>query len=148
MKPAHTAAAALLGVAVLGLAAPAASAHVEPDPMVAGQRVRISDGSRCAPATGARVASPLFGSVVLRPGHRGMAADVQVAEGTAPGRYPVTVECGPGRERFTETVTVRDGRVEGVDAGQAVGGLALFALAGGAAYWLRRTANGRSPGAG
>ncbi|MGX1976817.1 hypothetical protein [Streptomyces kronopolitis] len=143
MTPAHTAAAALLGATVLGLAAPAAWARVEPDPMVAGQRVHVSDGSRCAAAAAARASSPLFGSVVLRPGRRGMAAEAEVAAGAAPGRYPVTVECGPGGTRFTETVTVRDGRVDGVDAGQAVGGLALFALAGGAAYWLRRTANRR-----
>lgn len=143
MTPAHAAAAALLGATVLGLAAPAAWARVDPDPMVAGQRVHVSDGSRCAAAAAARASSPLFGAVELRPGRRGMAAEAEVAAGAAPGRYPVTVECGPGGARFTETVTVRDGRVDGVDAGQAAGGLALFALAGGAAYWLRRTANRR-----
>lgn len=146
MKPAPSAAVALLGltVAVLGLAAPTAVAQVDPDPMVAGQRVSISDGRRCAQDRGARVSSRLFGTVVLRPGERGMGAQARVAEGAAPGRYPVTLHCASGGASFTETVTVRDGRVEGLNAAQAAGGLALLALAAGAAYWLRRTVGGRS----
>ncbi|MFE1171297.1 hypothetical protein [Streptomyces sp. NPDC058773] len=144
MNPAHPAAVALIGATALGLAAPPAAARVDPDPMVAGQRVSISDGSRCAPARGVRASSRLFGSVELRPGERGMAAQVRVAEGTAPGRYPVTIHCAPGGASFTETVSVRDGRIEGVNAAQAAGGLALLALAAGAAFWLRRTVGGRS----
>lgn len=145
MKPPHPAATALISAAVLGTAAPVASAQVVPDPMAAGQRVRISDGRQCASAHSARAASTLFGSVVLRPGARGMAADAKVAERAAPGRYQVTIECAPGGERFTESVTVRGGRVEGVNVTQAAGGLALLVLAGGAAYLLRRRgAAGRS----
>ncbi|MFE1772041.1 hypothetical protein, partial [Streptomyces sp. NPDC059008] len=144
VKPAHVAAAALIGAATLGIAAPVASAQVEPDPMVAGQRVSISDGRHCATASGARVASALFGSVVLRPGERGMAADATVAEQARPGRYQVTIECAPGGARFTETVTVQDSRVEGVNVTQAAGGLVLFVLAGSAAYLLRRRAGGRA----
>ncbi|MEU8786786.1 hypothetical protein [Streptomyces sp. NPDC048637] len=144
VKPARPAAVALLTATALGLAAPTAAARVEPDPMVAGQRVSISDGRQCVPARGALVSSRLFGSVVLRPGERGMAAQARVAEGAAPGRYPVTIHCAAGGESFTETVTVRDGRVDGVNAAQAAGGLALLALAAGAAFWLRRTVGGRS----
>ncbi|MCW7989353.1 hypothetical protein XF35_29965 [Streptomyces platensis subsp. clarensis] len=144
VKPAHPAAVALLAASALGLAAPTASARVEPDPMVAGQRVSISDGRQCAPARSAHASSRLFGSVLLRPGESGMAARARVAEGAAPGRYPVTIHCAPGGESFTETVTVRDGRVEGVNAAQAAGGLVLLALAAGAAFWLRRTVGGRS----
>ncbi|WP_190140909.1 hypothetical protein OG528_06995 [Streptomyces platensis] len=144
VKPADSAAVALLGLTVLGLAAPTAAAQVEPDPMVAGQRVRISDGRRCAQDGAARVSSRLFGPVVLRPGEGGMAAQARVAEGAAPGRYPVTIHCASGGASFTETVTVRDARVEGLNAAQAAGGLALLALAAGAAFWLRRTVGGRS----
>ncbi|MFG2095125.1 hypothetical protein [Streptomyces sp. NPDC048612] len=144
VKPAHPVAVTLLCAAALGLAAPSAEARVDPDPVVAGQRVRISDGSRCDPARGVRASSRLFGTVALRAGERGMAARTRVAEGTAPGRYPVTIHCAAGGASFTETVTVRDGRVEGVNATQAAGGLALLALATGAAFWLRRTVGGRS----
>ncbi|MCX4638134.1 hypothetical protein QT196_08320 [Streptomyces sp. P9-2B-2] len=144
VKPAPSAAVALLGLTVLGLAAPTAAARVDPDPMVAGQRVRISDGGRCAQDGAARVSSRLFGPVVLRPGEGGMGAQARVAEGAAPGRYPVTIHCASGGASFTETVTVRDARVEGLNAAQAAGGLALLALAAGAAFWLRRTVGGRS----
>ncbi|MGA5562177.1 hypothetical protein ACPCUV_13490 [Streptomyces platensis] len=144
VKPAHSAAVTLLGLTVLGLAAPPAAARVDPDPVVAGQRVSISDGGQCAHSGAARVSSRLFGPVVLRPGESGMGAQARVAEGAAPGRYPVTIHCASGGASFTETVTVRDGRVEGLNAAQAAGGLALLALAAGAAFWLRRTVGGRS----
>ncbi|MFJ9417561.1 hypothetical protein ACIRPT_25780 [Streptomyces sp. NPDC101227] len=144
MNPVRTAAVALAGAAVLGLAAPAAAALVEPDPMAAGQRVSVSDGRRCAVDRGATAASPLFGSVVLEPAARGLAADTRVAPGATPGHYRVTVDCGSGGGKFTETVTVRHGRADGVNASQAAGGLALLALAGGAAYLLRRNANART----
>ncbi|MFI9049066.1 hypothetical protein [Streptomyces sp. NPDC053427] len=181
MNPVRTAAVALAGAAVLGLAAPssalgsspelsappalsarlergdpqeqggtpraggpAPAALVEPDPMAAGQRVNVSDGRRCAADRGATAASPLFGSVVLEPATRGMAADTTVARSATPGRYQVTIDCGTGSAKYTGTVTVRDGRSEGVNASQAAGGLALLALAGGAAYLLRRNANARS----
>ncbi|MGW8401310.1 hypothetical protein ACWGLP_32280 [Streptomyces lydicus] len=138
MRFAHPAVVALLGAAALGAAAPAGPARVEPDPVVAGQRVHLGDGGRCAAAGGARAVSTLFGPVALRPGPHGMAADVRVPEGAAPGRHTVTIRCAPGGETFTETLTVRRGRVEGVDVPQAAGGLALLVLAGGAAYLLRR----------
>ncbi|MCF3146733.1 hypothetical protein [Streptomyces platensis] len=145
VKPARSAAVALLALTALGLAAPTAAARVDPDPMVAGQRVSISDGRRCAQDGAARVSSRLFGPVVLRPGEGGgMGARARVAQGAAPGRYPVTIHCASGGASFTETVTVRDGRVEGLNAVQAAGGLALLALAAGAAFWLRRTVGGRS----
>lgn len=142
----RVAAVAVTGAAVVGLAAPAASARVEPDPMAAGQRVNVSDGRRCATDRGATAASTLFGSVVLEPAAtRGMAADTTVARSATPGHYRVTIDCGgSGGERFTETVTVRDGRAEGVNASQAAGGLVLLALAAGAAHLLRRTANPRT----
>ncbi|MFH9225735.1 hypothetical protein [Streptomyces lydicus] len=137
MKLGHPAVVALLGAAALGAAAPAAPARVEPDPVVAGQRVHLGDGGRCG-AGGARAVSALFGPVALRPGAHGLAADVRVPERAAPGRHTVTIRCAPGGETFTETLTVRRGRVEGVDVPQAAGGLALLVLAGGAAYLLRR----------
>ncbi|MEU5211305.1 hypothetical protein [Streptomyces sp. NPDC020742] len=138
MKSARSAAVALLSAAALGVAAPAARARVDPDPVAAGQRVSISDGRQCASSWGARAASPLFGAVVLRPGAHGMAADARVAVRAEPGRYPVTIECAPGGATFTETVTVRGGEIEGIGMAQAAGGLALLVLAGGAGYLLRR----------
>ncbi|UQA96401.1 hypothetical protein [Streptomyces halobius] len=143
MNAARISAVALTGAAALGLAAPVASAQVAPNPVTAGQRVNISDDRQCDTARGAKAASTLFGAVALRPGTRGMAADATVAEGATPGRYKVTIECGPGGARFTETVTVRSGSVHGVNSTQAAGGLALLVLAGGAAYLLRRTVSPR-----
>ncbi|TJZ43579.1 hypothetical protein FCH28_32845 [Streptomyces piniterrae] len=144
MNAARITAAALLSTAVLGLAAPAASARVAPNPVTAGQEVNVSDGRHCAAAQGARAASTLFGgAVALRPDTRGMAAEATVDEGVTPGRYKVVIECGPGGARYTETVTVRGGSVDGVNTTQAAGGLALLVLAGGAAYLLRRTVSAR-----
>jgi hypothetical protein len=145
VNPARISAVALLTTATLGLAAPLAWARVDPDPMSAGQRVSISDGKRCGGGTtGAAARSVLFGTVALRPDGDAMTARAKVAAGATPGRYRVTVECGPGGRQFTERVTVRGGRNGGVSANQAAGGLALLVLAGGAAYLLRRSVNGRS----
>ncbi|MYT29847.1 hypothetical protein [Streptomyces sp. MspMP-M5] len=138
MQPARPAAAVLLGLLALGAAAPAARAGAAPDPVVAGERVSISDGGRCGPAREATAASELFGAVALRPGARGMAAEVRVGEEAAPGRYRVTIECGRGGARHVDTVTVTEGRAEGVGVAQVVGGLALLAVAGGAYRLCRR----------
>ncbi|MEV0369752.1 hypothetical protein AB0I10_07990 [Streptomyces sp. NPDC050636] len=143
MNAVRISAVALIGAATLAFAAPVASAQVAPNPVTAGQRVNISDGRHCDAARGASAASALFGPVVLKRGTRGMVADATVAEGTTPGRYKVTIECGPGGARFTETVTVRGAGVHGVNTTQAAGGLALLVLAGGAAYLLRRTVSTR-----
>ncbi|MFE3651145.1 hypothetical protein [Streptomyces sp. CB02959] len=138
MNPARPTAAVLLGLLAVTAAAPAARAAAAPDPVVAGERVSISDGGWCGPVQEATAASELFGAVALRPGEEGMTAEVRVDERTEPGPYRVTIECGPGGARHVETVTVTDGRPENVGVAQAVGGLALLAVAGGAAYWLRR----------
>ncbi|QHC22043.1 hypothetical protein [Streptomyces sp. GS7] len=139
MKPARLSAAVLISAVALGAAAPGAAARVAPNPVTAGERVTISDGRRCGTDHDVRAVSPLFGTVPLRPGAHGMAADVRVPGRAAPGRYRITVECAPGGPRHTETVMVSGGWAEGVDATQAAGGLALLALAGGAAYLLRRS---------
>ncbi|MCK7623086.1 hypothetical protein MUU72_08235 [Streptomyces sp. RS10V-4] len=138
MKPARPAAAALLGLLALTAAAPPARAGTVPGPVVAGERVSITDGGRCGSVPAATARSDLFGSVPLRPGARGLAADVPVAEETEPGRYRITIDCGPSGPHHVLTVTVTEGRPEGVGAAQAAGGLVLLALAGVAAYRLRR----------
>ncbi|MER6049613.1 hypothetical protein ABT168_19535 [Streptomyces sp. NPDC001793] len=138
MPNARPVAAVLLGLLALGAAAPAARAGALPDPVVAGERVSISDGGRCGPAREATAASELFGAVALRPVARGMAAEIRVGEKAEPGRYRVTIECGRGGARHVDTVTVTEGRAEGVGVAQAVGGLALLAVAGGAYRLCRR----------
>ncbi|WP_189303627.1 hypothetical protein [Streptomyces albospinus] len=143
MKPARLSAAVLISAVALGAAAPGAAARVEPNPVAAGERFTISDARRCGAGHDVRAVSPLFGSVALRPGARGMAAEVRVPGQAAPGRYRVTVECGPNGPRHAETVMVSGGWADGVNATQAAGGLALLALAGGAAYLLRRSGGGR-----
>ncbi|MDC7339854.1 hypothetical protein PQR15_29550 [Streptomyces lydicus] len=134
MKLAHRAVVALLGAAALGAAAPAAPARVEPDPVVAGQRVHLGDGGRCGAAGGARAVSTLFGPVALRPGAHGMAADVRVPERAAPGRHTVTIRCAAGGETFTETLTVRRGRVEGSTSRRRPAGWRCWCWP-----WARRT---------
>ncbi|WEB43505.1 hypothetical protein MOV08_32340 [Streptomyces yunnanensis] len=138
MNPARPTAAVLLGLLAVTLAAPAARATAEPDPVVAGERVSINDGGWCGPIRQATAASELFGAVALRPGARGMAAEVRVGQEVAPGRYQVTIECGRGGARHVDSVTVTEGRADSVGAAQVIGGLALLAVAGGAAYRLRR----------
>ncbi|MFJ5680975.1 hypothetical protein [Streptomyces sp. NPDC093097] len=140
MHAARPTAAALLTLLLLTATAPAARAAAEPDPVVAGERVSISDDGRCGVAGGATAASELFGAVPLRPGVQGMAAEVGVDEETEPGRYQVTIECGRGGARHVQTVTVTEGRAEGVGLVQAAAGVALLGVAGGAAYLLRRGA--------
>ncbi|MGG2463400.1 hypothetical protein ACO0M4_26935 [Streptomyces sp. RGM 3693] len=145
MNPARPTAAVLLGLLMVSAAAPAARAAAEPVPVVAGERVSISDGGWCGPVQEATAASELFGAVALRPAVEGMAAEVRVGEDAEPGRYRVTIECGRGGARRVEIFMVTDGRSAGVGVAQAVGGLALLAVAGGAAYRLRRA--GRERGA-
>ncbi|MCB5910079.1 hypothetical protein [Streptomyces pinistramenti] len=139
MRSAHISAAVLSAVAVVTLAAPAASARVVPDPMAAGERVTVSDDGRCVGEGAARARSTLFGTVPLRPSARGSSGAATVARGATAGRYSVTVECGAGGPRHTETVTVRGVRAAGMSVTHAAGGLALLVLVGGAAFLLRRT---------
>ncbi|MFG2225727.1 hypothetical protein [Streptomyces sp. NPDC048644] len=139
MRPAHISAAVLSAVAALTLCAPAASARVVPDPMAAGERVTVGDDGRCTGEGTARARSTLFGTVPLRPSDRGRTGAATVARGATVGRYTVTVDCGAGGPRYTETVTVRGVRTAGMSVTQAAGGLALLVLVGGAAHALRRT---------
>ncbi|KUL49100.1 hypothetical protein ADL22_08715 [Streptomyces sp. NRRL F-4489] len=134
--PAVAAPAAAVGAAP-AVAAPAARGGASPDPVVPGERVSITDGGRCGAVPGATAVSELFGTVALRPGARGMAAEVPLGEAVEPGRYRVTIECGRGGTRHQDVVTVAEGRAEGVGMAQAAGGAALLALAA-LAYLLRR----------
>ncbi|MET9296273.1 hypothetical protein [Streptomyces sp. NPDC003077] len=154
MNVARLSATALLAAATVGLAAPAASASAEPNPIVPGHPVSISDDRRCAPSQGAAARSDLFGEVSLRPGAGRMAAEVPISSSASDGTYQVTIECGPGGTTYTDVVVVQGGAAtRGVNDGsrtglggsvgevstsQAAGGVVLLAVAAGTAYIIRR----------
>ncbi|UNO39124.1 hypothetical protein [Streptomyces sp. MST-110588] len=156
MKAVRTSAVALIAVATLGLAAPVVSASTHPNPVIPGRSVSISDDKRCGAGHQAKATSDLFGDVPLAPGGDHMGAEARIGTSAATGTYRVTIECGPGGDRFTETLAVRGadpsadartglgGGVGEVSVAQAAGGVALLILAGGASYLMHRHA-GRRP---
>lgn len=149
----RTAAATLTAAVVLGVATPAASASVSPDPVTPGQRLTFSDDRRCDRAMGARAFSPLFGVLAMSADDTYMTGGLRVPGTARPGSYPLTIACGAGGARSASTVTVAGpphaapaggvraglgGRTGQADALRVCGGAALLALTGHGALLRRR----------
>jgi hypothetical protein len=146
----RTAAATLAGAALLGIATPAVSASVSPDPVAPGQRLVLDDDHRCDRSMGAVASSPLFGVLRMSAEETRMIGGLRVPGGARPGDYPLTIACGAGGATATGTVTVaaaphavpagavRAGLGGPADARTACGA-ALLVLGGhGALLWWRR----------
>ena len=106
MHTGRIAAATFTAALALSVGAPAAMASVDPDPIMPGQAITISDDRNCDRANGAKASSALFGDVIMSAGANHMFATVKVPSGTRSGSYIVTVECGVGGKTYNFTVHV------------------------------------------
>ncbi|MEV2252755.1 hypothetical protein AB0I94_19630 [Streptomyces sp. NPDC050147] len=160
MRTTRALAVAVTAGAVVGLAAPTASAWADPSNIVAmpsviprgGQLTVTVDGSACA-AHGSKVTSNAFPDTPLKSMNGGTAsANPRVYQHANPGAHSITVHCGTSRHKTLtkpDAFTVIHGGVRGGLGGSnssgatatdmAIGGaLVTVALVGGGVFWMRR----------
>lgn len=161
MRTTRALAVAVTAGAVVGLAAPTASAWADPSNIVAmpsviprgGQLTVTVDGTACS-AKGSKVTSNAFPDTPLHSMNGGTAsANPRVYHHASPGAHSITVHCGSGgaRKMLTkpDAFTVIHGGVRGGLGGSnssgatgtdmAIGGaLVTVALVGGGVFWMRR----------
>ncbi|MER5970195.1 hypothetical protein ABT112_10750 [Streptomyces sp. NPDC002055] len=152
MRPARVFATTVAATALVGLAAPAAMASVDPHRARPGQTVRITDDKKCDSRRGATAYSAAFGTTRLQPSGRQLAGTARVLR-DAKGKNKVILRCGDGR-KFFDWLTVgptggsragEGGTGQGLGNPEFVGGAALVALAaGGSAIVIRRRVKGQS----
>ncbi|MGP4003814.1 hypothetical protein [Streptomyces sp. 8N706] len=152
MRPARVFATAVAATALVGLAAPAATATINPHWERPGQTVRITDDKKCDPRKGASAYSAAFGTVRLRASGDQLAGEAKVHR-DAKGRNKVLLRCGDGR-KFFDWLSVgptggsragEGGSIGGFGNREFVGGAALVALAaGGGAVAVRRRVKGQA----
>jgi hypothetical protein len=168
MHTCRTAVVALAATAALALGAPVATASSDPDPVLPGQPLTVSDDRNCDMANGARASSALFGDAIMSAGANHMFATAKVPSGTRPGTYAVTVECGVGGKTYSFAAHVSGmpvsagapaasaspapargagsgfgGSIDGTDAAGVVIGAALLVVAGGVGAAVKRRRAGR-----
>ncbi|MEU1037997.1 hypothetical protein ACFYP4_11340 [Streptomyces sp. NPDC005551] len=159
MRTTRALAVSAAAVAVVGLAAPAATAWDSPSNIVAmpsviargGQLTITVDGSSCQ-MPGSTVSSRVFPATPLRHvSGRTSSATVTVDRRAQPGSYDITARCGEGRTltrpaAFTVIGGTRGGLGGSSSAGatptdMAIGGaLVAAAVVGGGVFWMRRRA--------
>lgn len=157
MRTTRALAVAVTAGAVVGLAAPTASAWADPSNIVAmpsviprgGQLTVTVDGSACA-THGSKVTSNAFPDTPLKSMNGGTAsANPRVYHHASPGAHSITVHCGSKSLTKPDAFTVIHGGVRGGLGGSsnagatgtdmAIGGaLVAVALVGGGVFWMRR----------
>lgn len=157
MRTTRALAVAVTAGAVVGLAAPTASAWADPSNIVAmpsviprgGQLTVTVDGKACQ-APGSKVTSNAFPDTPLKHMGGGTAsANPMVNHHASPGAHSITVHCGGKTLTKPDAFTVIHGGVRGGLGGSssegatstdmAIGGaLVAVALVGGGVFWMRR----------
>jgi hypothetical protein len=158
MRTTRALAVAVTAGAVVGLAAPAASAWADPTNIVAmpsviprgGHLTVTVDGSACQ-ASGSKVTSDAFPDTHLMPmpGGSSASANPVVNRHARPGAHDITVHCGGKTLTKPSAFTVIHGGVRGGLGGSnssgatstdmAIGGgLVAAAVIGGGVFWMRR----------
>lgn len=158
MRTTRALAVAVTAGAVVGIAAPTASAWADPSNIVAmpsviprgGQLTVTVDGSACA-AHGSKITSNAFPDTPLKSMNGGTAsANPMVYHHASPGAHSITVHCGTSKALTKPNAfTVIHGGVRGGLGGSssagatatdmAIGGaLVTVALVGGGVFWMRR----------
>lgn len=157
MRTTRALAVAVTAGAVVGLAAPTASAWADPSNIVAmpsviprgGQLTVTVDGSACH-TPGSKVTSDAFPDTNLRTMGGGTAsANPMIHHHATPGAHSITVHCGGKTLTKPDAFTVIHGGVRGGLGGSnssgatgtdmAIGGaLVTVALVGGGVFWMRR----------
>ncbi|MET7598214.1 hypothetical protein ACWERY_07715 [Streptomyces sp. NPDC004082] len=162
MRTTRALAVSAVAAAVVGLAAPAATAWESPSNIVAmpsviargGQLTVTVDGSSCQ-MPGSTVSSPVFPTTPLHHvSGRTSTATVTIDRNARPGSYDITARCGEHKTltrpaAFTVIGGVRGGLGGSSSSGatptdMAIGGalVATAALAGGV-FWMRRRTENR-----
>ncbi|MFD5073776.1 hypothetical protein [Streptomyces sp. NPDC058371] len=162
MRTTRALAVTAVAAAVVGLAAPAASAWDSPSNIVAmpsviargGQLTVTVDGSSCH-MSGSTISSPVFPTVPLRHVSGNTAsATVTIDRNARPGSYDITAHCGERRSltrpaAFTVIGGVRGGLGGSTSSGATPtdmaigGGLVAAAAVGGGVFWMRRRSEKR-----
>jgi hypothetical protein len=163
MRTTRALAVSAVAAAVVGLAAPAASAWDSPSNIVAmpsviargGQLTVTVDGSSCQMG-GSSVSSPVFPTTPLRRVSGNTAsATVTIDRNARAGSYDITARCGENRSltrpaAFTVIGGVRGGLGGSSSSGATPtdmaigGGLVAAAAVGGGVFWMRRKAEKRA----
>ena len=162
MRTTRALAVSAAAVAVVGLAAPAASAWDNPSNIVAlpsviargGQLTVTVDGSSCTMA-GSTVSSSVFPTTPLKTvSGNTSSATVTIDSNASPGSYDITAKCGEGKSltrpaAFTVIGGVRGGLGGSSSTGATPtdmaigGGLVAAAVVGGGVFWMRRRSEKR-----
>ncbi|WP_369231052.1 hypothetical protein AB5J56_06815 [Streptomyces sp. R21] len=162
MRTTRALAVSAAAVAVVGLAAPAASAWDSPSNIVAlpsviargGQLTITVDGSSCTMA-GSTVSSSVFPTTALtHVSGNTSSAKVTIDSNASPGSYDITAKCGENRSltrpaAFTVIGGVRGGLGGSSSTGATPtdmaigGGLVAAAVVGGGVFWMRRRSEKR-----
>ncbi|MDX6361621.1 hypothetical protein ACFVYF_08820 [Streptomyces sp. NPDC058274] len=163
MRTTRALAVSAVAAAVVGLAAPAASAWDSPSNIVAmpsviaqgGQLTVTVDGSSCQ-MRDSTVSSPVFPTTPLRRVSGNTAsATVTIDRNARPGSYDITARCGENRSltrpaAFTVIGGVRGGLGGSTSSGATPtdmaigGGLVATAAVGGGVFWMRRRSEKRA----
>ncbi|WP_149823899.1 LPXTG cell wall anchor domain-containing protein [Streptomyces tailanensis] len=157
MRTTHALAASAAAVALVGIAAPTATAWEQPTSVVAtpnavargGQIVlTVSGGNACA-TMGSTISSNAFPTTNLRSRDgRTATATVRINANANPGAYDVFTHCEGQRKKFEDVFTVIGGVRGGLGGSSSTGatptdiaiggGLVAAALIGGGLFWMRR----------
>ncbi len=163
MRTTRALAVAAAAGAVVGLAAPTASAWADPTNIVAmpsviprgGHLTVTVDGSSCQ--HGGKITSPAFSDAHLHAIHGGTtsSATAVIHKHVTPGAYDITAHCGGKTLMRPAAFTVIHGGVRGGFGGTsqsgasgtdiAIGGaLVAAAVVGGGVFWMRRRSENRA----
>ncbi|MEU5951559.1 hypothetical protein [Streptomyces sp. NPDC047525] len=165
MRTTRALAVAVTAGAVVGLAAPTASAWADPSNIVAmpsviprgGQLTVTVDGKSCQ-AVGSKITSDAFPDTHLKHMGSGTAsANTTIYQHATPGAHSITVHCGGKTLTKPDAFTVIHGGVRGGLGGSsdtgatstdmAIGGvLVAAAVVGGGVFWMRRRAENAGRG--
>lgn len=162
MRTSRALAASAAAVALVGIAAPTATAWDQPTSVAAAPNViarggqlvlTVTGGDACA-ATGSTISSNAFETTNLRSIDGSTAtATVRVNSNASPGSYSVTTNCEGRRKTFNDVFTVVGGVRGGLGGSSSSGatptdiaiggGLVTAAVIGGGLFWMRRRSESR-----
>ncbi|EKX66504.1 hypothetical protein Sipo8835_13420 [Streptomyces ipomoeae] len=162
MRTTRALAASAAAVALVGIAAPTATAWDQPTSVTAtpnviargGQLVLTVSGGDACGGTGSTISSDAFPTTNLRSvDGRTATATVRVNANASTGSHSVTTNCEGRTKTFTNVFTVIGGVRGGLGGSSSVGatptdiaiggGLVASAVIGGGVFWMRRRAENK-----
>ncbi|MFF6785316.1 hypothetical protein [Streptomyces sp. NPDC012510] len=162
MRTTRVLAAAAAAVALVGVAAPTATAWDQPSSVTAapnavargGRLVLTVGGGDACTMAGSTISSNAFPTTNLTSmGGTSATATVRINSNADPGSYNVTTHCEGKRKTFNSVFTVLGGVRGGIGGSSSSGatttdvaiggGLVTAALVGGGVFWMRRRSENR-----